>query len=196
MTNLAKHPTTPIEEPPQQMLLHGARCAVGPQESIHASLHVADGRIAHILKHPSSLPPAGSSCPRIDLSGFLLMPGLVNAHDHLEFALFPRLANPPYQNYVDWGQDIHNTFAEIIAKHRAVPKEVRLWWGGIRNLLCGVTTVSHHNPLWPELQREDFPVRVVKEYGWGHSVAFGAICARHARLLRKDAHLLCMGQKE
>jgi hypothetical protein len=101
------------------------------------------------------------------------MPGLINAHDHLEFALFPRLANPPYQNYVEWGEDIHNRFPEIIAKHRAVPKDVRLWWGGIKNLLCGATTVSHHNPLWPDLKREDFPVRVVQEYGWGHSVALG-----------------------
>lgn len=45
--------------------------------------------------------------------------------------------------------------------------------GGIRNLFCGVTTVCHHNPLWPELAREDFPVRVVKEFGWAHSVALG-----------------------
>ena len=45
--------------------------------------------------------------------------------------------------------------------------------GGLRNLLCGVTTVSHHDPLWPELRRKDFPVRVVRDYGWGHSVALG-----------------------
>ncbi len=101
------------------------------------------------------------------------MPGLINAHDHLEFALFPKLADPPYRNYIDWGKDIHTKFPEIIARHGSVAKNVRLWWGGIRNLLCGVTTVSHHNPLWPELQSGDFPVRVVQEYGWGHSLALG-----------------------
>jgi hypothetical protein len=101
------------------------------------------------------------------------MPGLINAHDHLEFALFPKLADPPYRNYIDWGIDIHSKFPDVIAKHRAVPKDLRLWWGGIRNLLCGATTVSHHNPLWPELQREDFPIRVVQRYGWGHSLALG-----------------------
>jgi len=26
---------------------------------------------------------------------------------------------------------------------------------------------------WPELQRGDFPVRVVQQYGWGHSLALG-----------------------
>jgi hypothetical protein len=155
------------------IVVYGGRCAIGPRESIHASVQIAGGRIAHIMQDLSFLPSSTLDCPVIDLSGFLILPGLVNAHDHLEFALFPRLANPPYQNYIDWGTDIHNKFPDVIAKHRAVPKELRLWWGGIRNLLCGATTVSHHNSLWPELRREDFPVKVVQEYGWGHSLALG-----------------------
>ncbi len=101
------------------------------------------------------------------------MPGLINAHDHLQFATFPRLGNPPYQSYIDWGEDIHATLSQVIAKHKSVSRHVRLWWGGIRNLLCGVTTVCHHDKLWPELQREDFPVRVVQRYGWAHSFALG-----------------------
>ena len=28
-----------------------------------------------------------------------------------------------------------------------MPKRVRLWWGALKNLLSGVTTVCHHNPL-------------------------------------------------
>jgi cytosine/adenosine deaminase-related metal-dependent hydrolase len=154
------------------MEISGARCARGPQESVCSSIQIADGRVTRILNSSTpSLPK--SDRVKIDLSGFLIMPGLVNAHDHLEFALFPRLADPPYLNYIDWGEDIHKKFPDVIAKHRAVPKEVRVWWGGIRNLLCGVTTVSHHNPLSPEMTRQDFPVKVVPEYGWGHSVALG-----------------------
>jgi hypothetical protein len=156
-----------------QMVVHGARCAIAAQQSTRASILIEGGRVTRILSGTSSLPTAVSGCTAIDLSGFLIMPGLINAHDHLEFALFPRLANPPYRNYVDWGTDIHNRFPDIIAQHRAVPKALRLWWGGIRNLLCGATTVGHHNPLWLEMQREDFPVRVIQEYGWGHSLALG-----------------------
>jgi hypothetical protein len=156
-----------------QTLLHGARCAIEPQQTKRAAIQINGDRISHIFSAPSSLPGTVPGCPAIDLRDFLIMPGLINAHDHLEFALFPRLANPPHQNYIDWGTDIHNRFPDVIAKHRAVPKALRLWWGGIRNLLCGATTVGHHNPLWPELRREDFPVRVVKEYGWAHSLALG-----------------------
>src|SRR5580692_6360140 len=136
--------------------LRGARCALGPLETTYASLTTTGDRITAILSFPTPLHDALSNSSDIDLSGFLLLPGLVNAHDHLEFALFPRLGNPTYRSYIDWGEDIHSRFPEVIAKHRSVPKDIRLWWGGIRNLLCGVTTVSHHNPLWPKLRRGDF----------------------------------------
>ena len=154
-----------------RIVVHGGRCATGPHESMRASVEIIEGRITHILSDQFSL--SAPCCPEIDLRGFLIMPGLINAHDHLEFALFPRLGGSHYRNYVEWGIDIHDRFDDVIAKHRSVPKDVRLWWGGIRNILCGVTTVGHHNPLWPELQRDDFPVRVVQEYGWAHSLALG-----------------------
>jgi hypothetical protein len=156
-----------------KMTIHGGRCAVGPQEGMHASIEITGDRITRINCESSLWSPSASGGIDINLSGFLIMPGLINAHDHLEFSLFPNLANPPYRSYIDWGTDIHSRFPAIIAKYRAVPKDLRLWWGGIRNLLCGATTVSHHNPLWPELQRHDFPVRVIQEYGWGHSLALG-----------------------
>ena len=163
------------------MVIHGARYAKGPQESVRAAIRIADGHVADISSARSLIPVSTADSLSIDLSGFLVLPGLINAHDHLEFALFPRLADPPYRNYIDWGEDIHKKFPDIIATHRAVPKDVRVWWGGIRNLLCGVTTVSHHDPLWPALQDRDFPVRVVQTNGWAHSLALGgdlpAACA-------------------
>jgi cytosine/adenosine deaminase-related metal-dependent hydrolase len=154
-------------------VIHGVRCALGPQETVDASVEVADGRITHINDGSSAPSRVAARTIDIDLSGLLIMPGLINAHDHLEFALYPRLAASLYRNYVEWGEDIHKRYPEVIARHGAVPKDVRVWWGGIRNLLSGVTTVSHHNPLWHELLRKDFPVRIVREYGWGHSLALG-----------------------
>lgn len=153
-------------------VIHGARYAIGPEESIPASIEATDGHIARIGDRSGVTPPK-SGCTHIDLSGFLVMPGLINSHDHLQFSLFPRLANPPYQNYIEWGGDIHSAFPELIALHKSVPRRVRLWWGGIRNLLCGVTTVCHHDPLWPELRQNDFPIQVLQQYGWAHSLALG-----------------------
>jgi len=154
-------------------ILRGARCALSPQESAYCCIQIDSGKIARIA---TSIPlPDNMQAEHIDidLTGFLILPGLVNAHDHLQFALYPKLGGTRYNNYVEWGEDIHQNFADVIATQHLVPKAVRLCWGGIRNLLCGVTTVCHHDPLWPELRLEDFPVRVVQHYGWGHSLALG-----------------------
>ena len=137
-------------------LLHGARCAVGPYETLRASVEIQDGRIVCIRRDTARLSLNPSRRMDMDLTGYLIMPGLVNAHDHLQFALYPRLGDGPYSNYIEWGEDIHAVHSVTIAKHKSVPRDVRLWWGGIRNLLCGVTTVCHHDRLWPALQSRDF----------------------------------------
>ncbi|MGC2111298.1 MAG: methyltransferase domain-containing protein [Candidatus Korobacteraceae bacterium] len=152
--------------------LLGARVSLGTDESIYASLEIEGGRVASIKSSNHSRTNGNSeSRPSIDLDGYLLLPGLINAHDHLEFGLYPNLGYGGYSNCKEWAVDIQQHEAETIALHQRVPKAVRLWWGGIRNLLSGVTTVCHHNPLQPDLLSEDFPVRVLKNFGWAHSLA-------------------------
>jgi hypothetical protein len=55
---------------------------------------------------------------------------------------------------------------------RAYPLADRLFIGGLKNLLCGATTVAHHGPPHKPMYRKDFPVRVLKNYGWAHSLHF------------------------
>ncbi len=156
-----------------ETVIRGARFAINPLAPSYVSIGFTGGRITQVTTSQFRSCRTNSNSTTIDLSGFLVLPGFVNAHDHLEFALFSRLGDPPYRNYVEWGEDIHRKFADVIAEVRAVPKNIRAWWGGLRNLLCGVTTVCHHNALLPDLQRRDFPVRVLQDYGWGHSLALG-----------------------
>ena len=154
------------------VVLRGARCAFGLEESVPASLHIDRGHLDRLIspRFPNSEVSAASQ--QIDLAGYVVMPGLVNAHDHLEFALFPHLGGKTYANASEWAEDIHDRFARTIGMHKRIPLRTRFWWGGLRNLLCGVTSVCHHNPPHPELERNDFPVRVVRDYGWAHSLAF------------------------
>jgi hypothetical protein len=167
------HEVSELPEEYDAILIHGIRCAAGPHDSMRGSIEIAGGRFTSIGRDRATSFAKVSKGIDIDLSGFLVMPGLVNAHDHLQFALYPNLGNPPYRNYIEWGEDINATLADVIATHQSISKDVRLWWGGIRNLLCGVTTVCHHDPLWPALQRNDFPVRVVRQFGWAHSLGLG-----------------------
>jgi hypothetical protein len=42
----------------------------------------------------------------------------------------------------------------------------------MKNLLSGVTTVAHHNSYQSIFNEPCFPVRVLKRYGWAHSIQF------------------------
>jgi cytosine/adenosine deaminase-related metal-dependent hydrolase len=155
--------------------LVGGRVATGASAAVRADIEILDGRIKKIVSFQSE--NANRRTPisndTIDLHGYLILPGLINAHDHLEFNLFPCLGKGPYSNYRKWAEDIYRPGEPPLREHLAVPKAVRLWWGGLKNLLAGVTTVCHHNAYVPEIFDDDFPVRVVKRFAWSHSLEFG-----------------------
>ena len=145
------------------MILHGARVALDARESVRTDLTLAGGRVTSFCAGPA---------PVFDLSGYLLLPGLINAHDHLEFSLFPRLGKGPYPNATIWARDIYRPSDTPIREHLCVPKRTRLFWGGVKNLLSGVTLVAHHNPFETRVFDRRFPVRVLRRYGWAHSLRF------------------------
>ena len=150
------------------LILRGARIAVGPDESVHGDIEIEGRRIRSIGKIPRR--PNGPLT--LDLSGHLILPGLINAHDHLEFNLYPRLGRGPYKNAGAWARDVYRPEDSPVREQLQIPKNTRLLWGGLKNLLSGVTTVCHHNPREVSVFDRNFPVRVVKEFGWAHSLEF------------------------
>jgi Amidohydrolase family len=117
--------------------------------------------------------PAGAWA--LDLRDHLVFPGLVNAHDHLQLNNIPRLpAHAPFPNSYAWMTAFQPYFQEPgVASARKVPEPVRLWHGGLKNLLCGATTVAHHDPWGPPLDDPAFPVRLLRRFGWSHSLGLG-----------------------
>ena len=185
--NPDRHPKSRIVSAKTVTSLRGARVAFGPAETALTDVHIEHGRIKSLGAAETESPGhAGQRKTDIDLSGFLVLPGLVNAHDHLDFALFPRLGRGGYRNFVEWADDIYRPGESPVQEHRSVPKKTRLWWGGIRNLLCGVTTVCHHNPYVREVFDNHFAIRVLRDFRWAHSIPIDQHFSRKRENARPD----------
>lgn len=108
----------------------------------------------------------------VDLDGRFVLPGLINAHDHLELNHYGRLARRDrYGNASEWIDDLRPVLresADIRARSR-INLADRLFIGGLKNVLAGVTTVAHHNPMYREFGLH-FPVHLVERFGWAHSL--------------------------
>jgi cytosine/adenosine deaminase-related metal-dependent hydrolase len=137
------------------------------------SLRLAGSRIASVsgAVSPGDLACAGDAV--VDLRGDRLLPGLVNAHDHLQLNTLPALPGESrWHNAREW-------ISQVNLRRRSDPafeaclacsRDERLLIGGLKNILSGVTTVAHHDPLYPFLTGQLFPTRVVTDYGWSHSL--------------------------
>jgi cytosine/adenosine deaminase-related metal-dependent hydrolase len=112
---------------------------------------IEGGRIA---AEPS---PGSFSIP---LGPGLLLPGLINAHDHLFLNHFPRLGRPPYANVYEWASDVQGRLGDEVRRYRALPRRDAYLFGALKNLISGVTSVAHHD-TW-SAEGEALPVRVLR----------------------------------
>jgi len=94
----------------------------------------------------------------IDAGEALVLPGLINAHDHLHRNHYPRLGAPPYPDVYAWGRDLHTRFADEIARVRSLPVRDAFLWAALKSLLGAATTVVHHD-AWPDGAGAALPVR-------------------------------------
>jgi cytosine/adenosine deaminase-related metal-dependent hydrolase len=110
----------------------------------------------------------------VDLRDHLIFPGLINAHDHLQVNAVPPLpACVPFPNSYAWIKAFQAHFEEPAVKAALqVPKALRLRHGALKNLLAGTTCVAHHDPWHPALDAEDFPVALLRDYGWSYALGW------------------------
>jgi cytosine/adenosine deaminase-related metal-dependent hydrolase len=130
-------------------------------------LRISGGRILDIGVAPDAQDHV------LDLQGDRLLPGLINGHDHLQLNHFPALTyRNDYDNVGEWIVDIESRrqIDSALQAAAAVDSREKLFIGGLKNLLAGVTSVAHHDPWYDALRSSDFPVRALHRYGWSHSL--------------------------
>jgi cytosine/adenosine deaminase-related metal-dependent hydrolase len=148
-----------------------------PVTFVNAQVVTPDGRLARTLRVRRGRIDGIDVAPDtddevVDLERSFVFPGLINAHDHLELNSQPRLKwRERYSNASEWIADFQPRFNSepSLAVTRPETLDDRVWIGGLKNLLAGVTTVCHHNPMHRVLRRR-FPVRLVERFGYSHSL--------------------------
>jgi cytosine/adenosine deaminase-related metal-dependent hydrolase len=132
-----------------------------------SSLRIAGSRIVGM---------GAAACPDdcvVDLRGDRLLPGLINAHDHLHLnTLSPVESTDRWRHAREWVAQVNlrRRTDPAFESQLGVPRNERLLIGGVKNLLSGVTTVAHHDTLYPFLTGEHFPTYALTTYGWSHSL--------------------------
>jgi cytosine/adenosine deaminase-related metal-dependent hydrolase len=144
--------------------LHGA-ATVTPAGTVRTPLSIRAGRIGSTT---------GARTQRLDLDHQLIFPALVNAHDHLHVNAVPPLpGRAPFRNSYEWIEAFKSHFAEpAVAAALAIPKDVRMRHGALKNLLAGTTGVAHHDPWHPVFEEPDFPVTVLRDHGWSYALGW------------------------
>ena len=133
--------------------------------SSRAPLPIRAGRIGSSL---------AARAYRVDLRDQLIFPGLINAHEHLHVNSVPPLkTGAPFPNSYAWIAAFQAHFEEpaVLAALR-VPKDLRLRHGALKNLLAGTTFVVHHDPWHPALDATNFPVALLRDYGWSYALGW------------------------
>ena len=130
--------------------------------------------------HPVGQAP--SSDRELDLEGRLVLPGLLNGHDHLDLAVLPALGRPPHADAADWTQAVQMALSASRPGDLPdlAPRDA-LFLGGLRNLLAGVTAVAHHGAYHRSLGRPDFPVWVLDRYQFARHLGTAAELRRTYR---------------
>jgi len=139
--------------------------SVTPAGASRAPLPIRAGRIGASL---------AARAWRIDLRDHLIFPGLINAHEHLHVNAVPPLRTAaPFPNSYAWIAAFQAHFKEpAVVAALQLPKALRLCHGALKNLLAGTTCVAHHDPWHPALDATDFPVALLRDYGWSYALGW------------------------
>lgn len=126
---------------------------------IHDGGMVIRNGIIEAITNTAELPQVTGE--QIDLSGHIILPGLVNTHHHLYQTLTRAVPAAQNANLFEWLRTLYPIWAQLTPK--AVYTSALV--GMAELLLSGCTTTSDHLYLFPNGSRLDDTIRAAQEIG-------------------------------
>ena len=111
------------------------------------SLVCEGGRVEEVASTPT-LSPSRGDAERLDASGCIVIPGLVNAHHHLLQTAFRTLSGTRHLSMGNWLAAMAGYYRRATVGPRLAEAAAAV--GVAEGLLAGVTTVADHHFTWPE----------------------------------------------
>lgn len=118
------------------------------REIAHGGIYARDGWIENV-DDTADIPAEADEV--IDLTGHVVLPGLINTHHHLYQTLTRAFPGAQDVGLFDWLRTLYPIWARLTPDH--VSTSTRL--GLVEMALSGATTVFDHQYLWPNGSRVD-----------------------------------------
>jgi 5-methylthioadenosine/S-adenosylhomocysteine deaminase len=110
----------------------------------------------------------------LDAGKGVIVPGLINSHDHLLGTYYPKIGHGPYINWLPWDNDLKSS--PLYAERCQIENRDLYLLGAYRNLVSGVTLVSDHMPHFVGDQfYEILPMKAIKRFALAHSITSFAL---------------------
>lgn len=133
-------------------------------------LIIEDGIITH-LGPTAELPPPPPGATTLDLTGHVVLPGLVNTHHHLFQTLTRALPAAQNHNLFNWLTTLYPIWQGITPEHIYTSAQIGL----AELVLSGCTTASDHQYLFPNGARLDDAIAAAQSVGLRFHAARGSM---------------------
>ena len=160
-----------MSQPPADLLIRNADRVANPDGGpvlAHHSIAIRDGWIVAIEPDEALRIEATET---VDARGLVLIPGLINTHEHFLESLtraMPQAQNAGLMDWLAWHDPIW-------AKARPEDLRVATRQAAVELMRSGCTTVFDHNYLWPNNCRVEDQIEVMAGLGMRFHVARGSV---------------------
>jgi 8-oxoguanine deaminase len=166
--------------PSRSLLIHSALCLAtfddARREVTDGAVLVRDGRIVAVGNRADMPAEAWTADERIDASGHVITPGLINTHHHMFQSLTRAVPGAQDCTLFDWLRRLYPIWARLTPEMIRVSTQTAM----AELMLSGCTTTSDHLYLYPNGCRLDDAIEAAQQMGMRFHASRGSMSVGEA----------------